>query len=73
LVSQNAETVCPNEAFVDKVTAFIVRAEYNHQTMLLANPVMFMAIVKPITINEAMLVNFYATTAVNTAQTHIWW
>ena len=60
------------EQFVDDVTGLIVGAEYNAQTTLSGVVAMIIALVKPIAINYAMIVNPFAMNAVKTAKIHSW-
>jgi hypothetical protein len=61
------------EPFVDDVRGLIAGAEDNTQTTVSRIPAMVMARVKPIAINYEILVNPFATNAVNTAQIRRRW
>jgi hypothetical protein len=60
------------EPFDANMTGHILGTEYNPQTTLSGIPAMVPAVVRPIAINDAMVVNPFRTNAVMAAQIHSW-
>jgi len=70
LIASKAGNLCCYEPAVDDMTGLIVVVEYNAQTTFSDIPVMVMAHVKPVAINDVMFVNPFAMNAVKTTQIH---